>query len=142
MVIQSDASSSDPISPNDSFPPLDCWLCPSSLALSIIAHLEPYIPSHSSKTAQAYLLLLAPLEELFSRTLFPRLDFQHGYPCGSIRIISLIVQSMVDLFISMSELREQIILNPIAESFQIAWFQGLQVFTADNGTSQLTAVSD
>jgi hypothetical protein len=109
MVIQSDASSSDPISPNDSFPPLDCWLCPSSLA--------PYIPSHSSKTAQAYLLLLAPLEELFSRTLFPRLDFQHGYPCRSIRIISLIVQSMVDLFISMSELREQIILNPIAESF-------------------------
>jgi hypothetical protein len=137
MAIQSDASSSDPVSPNDLFPPLNCWLCPSSLALSIIAHFEPYILSNSSKSTQAYLLLLAPLVELFSRTAIPHVLLDIVYLSKSIFIIGLVGQSMLDPPVSISELWKQIILNPITESFQVIRIQGLHIFAPDNGGSQL-----
>jgi hypothetical protein len=119
MVIQPDASSSDPVSPNDPFPPLNFWLCPSALTLSIIAHFRPYIPSNSSKSTQAYLLLLAPLVELFSRTAIPHVSLDIVYLFISIFIMGVVSQSMLDPPISFSELWKQMILNPITESFQV-----------------------
>jgi hypothetical protein len=137
MVIQSDASSSDPVSPNDPFPPLNCWLCPSALTLSTIAHFGPYIPSNSSKSTQAYLLLFAPLVELFSRTAIPHVSLDIVYLFISIFIFGVVSQSMLDPPISFSELWKQIILNPITESFQVIQVQGLHIFAPDKGGSHL-----
>jgi hypothetical protein len=137
MVIQTDASTSDPASPNGLFSTIEL------LALSIFPgsehhrHFEPYIPSNSSKSTQAYLLLLAPLVELFSRTAIPHILLDIVYLFKSIFIIGLVGQSMLDPPISIGELWKQIILDPITESFQVIRIQGLHIFAPDNGGSQL-----
>ena len=85
---------------------------------------------------------LAPLAEVFSRTAIQHILFYRGYRPTSIFIIDLIVQSMLDQFIGVGELWQQINLDPFAEGFQVIWFQRLQIFAEDNNMSLESKVSN
>jgi hypothetical protein len=90
------------------------------MAVNLVLHLESSNQSTSSESTQTYIFLLAPLAELRSRTLIPNLSFHHGYHCISLLFINHLGQYMLDGIVSVDELWEQIILDPVAESVQVS----------------------
>jgi len=92
---------------------------PSLVVPSTITRLATVTRFNSSESTQANSLFLAPHAKIFPRTAIPHVLFYRDYHPTPIFIIGFVGQSMLDQLISIGELRQQVVLDPIAEGFQV-----------------------
>jgi len=117
--LEHDAASSELVPPDDLSSPRSTAHSPSLVVPSTITRLATVTRFNSSESTQANSLFLAPHAKIFPRTAIPHVLFYRDYHPTPIFIIGFVGQSMLDQLISIGELRQQVVLDPIAEGFQV-----------------------